>query len=578
MIDWLVDLRQDTPFILRVTLASLQVIAGLVAGCVLVLRPIRLAPHDDALALWVEGRCPQFQERLISALQLNRSTSRTAGMSRELIEALTAEARELSAKVDFAALLDRRPSQRGILLTMAVLALAALAYIAAPATTRSLLARQLLVNCEIPREIQLINDSPLVWPSGEALELKYRATGHRLGPGLTGHVIIEREGHAALRMPLVFFETLPDNSAAYVVRLPAESAGFIHRAYLGDGRSRDAASLTYVPRPVVARLLATVELPEYCGLRPDGRRYEQLQSQGDCLGVAHSSVRVVAMLQRPVAHAQLELLALAAAPGSPDTVVQRFDMRITTDGRQSETQFELSPEANAYRVKVVDEHGFHNLTPPRRTLTIVPDDPPTVSLLPEQFPEEHGLHGDEDADVEGLPVSLGGSIRVAYACQDPYGLGHARFVYRVNEGPWRYLPLSAARPSEAAGAFDRRHGAFEGSGFRDQVEFFAIPSGDPDRFLSGVEGGGRFDFQTRAVSGLQAGDQIEFFVEVFDRNPGPEREPGRSESRVKTVVTSTQFVDWVLQTLQQESQIRTLESSQREIFDGPRTGQRESDR
>jgi UDP-N-acetyl-D-glucosamine dehydrogenase len=78
------------------------------------------------------------------------------------------------------------------------------------------------------------------------------------------------------------------------------------------------------------------------------------------------------------------------------------------------------------------------------------------------------------------------------------------------------------------------------------------------------------------ISGLKAGDQVEFFVEVFDRNPLPGREPGRSETRVKTVATPAQFVDWVLQTLQQESRLRTLESSQREIFDDPKTGRKPS--
>jgi hypothetical protein len=574
-IDWLVDLRLDTPRGLRVTITALQGIVGLVAGYVLLVRPLRRVFSDDALALWVEDRCPRFQQRLISALQLSRPTARIAGMSRELIGALTSQARELAATVDFAALVDRRPLRRGILLTLIVTALAGLVYAAAPATMRALVARQLLFDREIPRAIQLASDSPLVWPSGEAVELKYRASGRGLSAALTGHVVIERDGQAALRMPLTFVEALPDNSATYAVRLPPESVGFMHRACLGDGRSRELASLKYVPRPVVAHLLATVELPEYCGLRPDGRRYEQLQLQGDCLGLANSAVRVVAQLQQPIARAELELLKLSATPGVPDTVVQNLDMVVDTDGRQATARFELRPDTDAYRVTVIDRHGFRNLTPPRRTLTIVADDPPTVSLLPEQFPEEHGLAGDEDADVEGLPVSLGGSIRVAYACQDSYGLGHARFVYRVNEGSWHYLPLAAARPSEAAGAFDRRHGAFENSRFRDQVEFFPIPSGDPDRQLSGVEGGGRFDFLTRAVSGLQAGDQIEYFVEVFDRNPEPGREPGRSEARVKTVVTSAQFVDWVLQTLQQESQIRTLESSQREIFERPETGSRE---
>src|SRR5262249_5812121 len=112
-----------------------------------------------------------------------------------------------------------------------------------------------------------------------------------------------------------------------------------------------------------------------------------------------------------------------------------------------------------------------------------------------------------------------------------------------------------------------RRGVFARSGFMDQVEFFAVPSIDPNHVIGRTEGGGRFDFQTKRIPGLKLGDRIEFFIEVFDRRPDPGRQPGRSETSMKTVVSREELETWVRQALQEENRIRSLESQQRSIFD-----------
>ena len=122
------------------------------------------------------------------------------------------------------------------------------------------------------------------------------------------------------------------------------------------------------------------------------------------------------------------------------------------------------------------------------------------------------------------------------------------------------------KESAESGPFDVRRGIFKNSGFRDQVEFHPLPTPDPMRVPGRLEGGGCFDFQTRAIPGLAAGDQVEFYVEVFARNPALSEEPGKSELRLKAFVTQPQYVDWVLQTLRHESRIRGLESRQRGVF------------
>src|SRR5262249_4892180 len=144
----------------------------------------------------------------------------------------------------------------------------------------------------------------------------------------------------------------------------------------------------------------------------------------------------------------------------------------------------------------------------------------------------------EDFEVDGMPVPVGGRIRIGYSCSGPYGLGRAQLVYRVlkksqadgeqqlKESRWVSLPLVEVASTDKAGPFLLRHGVFQNSGIRDQVPFHAVESRDP-MDMGRLEGGGRFDFQTKGIPDgeggvldLQPGDQVEFYIEVFaDKSP-----------------------------------------------------------
>jgi hypothetical protein len=112
-------------------------------------------------------------------------------------------------------------------------------------------------------------------------------------------------------------------------------------------------------------------------------------------------------------------------------------------------------------------------------------------------------------------------------------------------------------------------GCFQSSRLGDQLAFYAVPSPDPQHRPGRTLGGGRFDFHTRYLSGLKVGDRIEFYVEVSGSNPDPAREAGRSQTRTKTIVTPSDFVAWVSETLAHAERLRGLEMKQRVVF-GPR--------
>ncbi|HEV3259717.1 MAG TPA: hypothetical protein VG013_22810 [Gemmataceae bacterium] len=556
--DWLIDRREDTPWALRLGMLVAQAVLWVVLAAVLVARPLLRHMSDSRLALWVEDRAPRLGHRLISAVQLNRPNAQTAGMSPALIAAVTREAEQQAAAMRFARMADHRRLKWSALLAAPFALAVAAVFVLWPATIMALLARQFLADRDIPRSVRLESASrELVWPSGEEVVLRFRATGDAITGGMRGDVRIDPDGEPSAHYPLVLESMRKPGEAVFVARVPPSAVDFAYHAWLEDGRTHRPSLVHFEPQPAVIEQKAWLQLPEYVGLRPGGQPYEQEQPRGDIIGLPHCKARVAVRTQKPVVRATLELIGQSR---------RRLNLHIGEDGQTADGTFDLRSEERAYRVLVEDRYGFKNADPARRSIRIVTAEPPLVTLLPERFPSADDEGPAEDSEVDGVPVPLGGSIRVAYSCTALYGLGRARLRYRVNEGDWTPLPLTEMQGSAQTGAFDPRRGAFEHSGWRDQVEFHAAPSPDPATFWGRTEGGGRFDFQTRRISDLKVGDRVEFYVEAFDRDPDPEALPGRSESRVKTVVTGPELETWVRQTLQEESRIRRLEARQHGIF------------
>src|SRR5262249_25528715 len=130
--------------------------------------------------------------------------------------------------------------------------------------------------------------------------------------------------------------------------------------------------------------------------------------------------------------------------------------------------FALRPGDAAYRLLVWDEDDFANVPPPQRSIRIVPQDPPTVALLREEFPPSNDPSARpfaEDFEVDGMPVPVGGRMRIAYSCSGAYGIGRAQLVYRVlrksqadeDQQPkgsrWVTLPLVEVASTDKAGPF-----------------------------------------------------------------------------------------------------------------------------
>ncbi|MFO0809630.1 MAG: hypothetical protein U0746_13480 [Gemmataceae bacterium] len=579
-VDWWIDLRRETPYALRVGMlvGQIRLAAGLAA--VWLLPPLFGRRDDAATALFVEERLPELSHRLISAVQLNRPNADTKGMSPAMIGEVTQEAEDDAKRRSFAALTDHKRLWNALGLLSVVGLFGGATWAVGSETVRTLLARQGLAAVEVPRQFSLRNETNEVWPAGEEVTLRLEIEGPHPPNSMSLDVLVVDDAGSQERLTTPDYKVIEQRSADIgrvdVVAVPVPSAlgDFTFHAWYADARLKTPGRVRRVPRPSVVRQDAWTLLPKHVGTTPDGRQYALPQTKGEIVGLPGSSAMVAFITQKPIVKATLELLGTATAEeasktGGAAAVLRSLPVEVEAIGTEGTVVFDLRPAEIAYRIVVEDEYGFKNLDPARRGIKIVEEDAPQVVLLPEQFaPEAAGMLAKldaEDFEVEGVPIPLGGSIRIAYGALHPYGLGAARLQYRINEGPWRPYTLQETPSTAETGPFDQRMGAFAKSKPGDQVQFHAIPSADPSRFPGRIEGGGRFDFQTRGLPELQVGDKIEFYVEVGNRQPGSPKF-GHSEVRLKAIVSVPQLVQWIDTTLRQEDRIRQLETKQRGVF------------
>ncbi|MHB1423574.1 MAG: hypothetical protein ACYC3I_10340 [Gemmataceae bacterium] len=263
----------------------------------------------------------------------------------------------------------------------------------------------------------------------------------------------------------------------------------------------------------------------------------------------------------------LSMLAVGFGTGGPLSLPWAgLALALSDEPMQTET---------AYRIVVRDEFGLENNDKPRRGIHTGAVDAPEVALLPETLPASRKRAGEdastEDDEIEGIPILLGQRVPIAYECKAVYGLSHARLRYRV-------IPRTASREDDGEPAendflplpLGRRLGAADLAPPRGswEREFFARPSDDPDT-LGGIEGGGRYDFDSAGIPDgkggllkLQEGDRIQFYVEVFGR-ADPDGAPGRSALREKEVVNQKAFWAWIEKKEDHKERIRRLEEQQR---------------
>lgn len=607
--DWLIDKFAETPLWVRVPLTLLQVVAYALAAYLLIVRSLTRGPSLISLAKRVEEKIPEFDHRLITSIQLTTEDAQTQGMSAELIESVTDEAERISGKHELVDLADTRRLKWSLALIAWPLALLSFMLLFfGPSLFFVLLQRQLLANVEIPRDIHLktaTKKNP--WPSGDEVTLHYEitSTDGKLDTTMKGKVYVSAEGQDEAVYELIWDDQTEfnKNKAIFKSKVPHSSKNFKYRARLGDGRTKGFENVVFEPRPIVAIDGAWVEMPAYVPKKPDGSHYEIEQDKGDIKAYNGSRGRVRISAQKRIAEAKLILYKRGddgfAEVEAAEVEMNLLDSVTLPDGTKrypaESEMFDLrlgrtTPRYVAYRVMVKDDNKFTNADNPRRTIDILEPELPHVQFLPERF-SDPGVELREDDVLEGMPIPLGGSIKIEYFYRSAIGAREttpqkpaARMAFRVNEGDWKFLLLSEVPENPASGEYDIMKASFSNLEYqkttlKNRVEFHAKPSRQPGA-MARLEGGGTFDFQTERLrkidlngkdAELEIGDKIEFYLEVFDCDPAAGRQPGRTDPRIKEIQTKEEVRKRAIDTINSEHRIRDLEKRQQGVFQRPKS-------
>ena len=605
LLDYFFDRNEDTPFGLRIGMLTVQIVVY-TAAVGLWLIWLRV-PSLVSLASRVEERIPDFDHRLVTTLQLNQADARTQGMSKQLIEQVHDESEDLVKRHRLTRFARHSILKWAMFLIVPVIAYIVLMMLWQGPLVKTLLARQLLLDRAIPRTVRLENDTQKVYPVGESVPIRVIVFGP-VGDETTGTVDVMPVDQPHEEYELTATSEEIDGGRLFTTTIPPSSANFTFQARVWDGRLAEPGQVEFVPRPVIDTLEADMILPKY--VDPDRtREYRRVQPQAEILAWADATIEVRANVSKPIAQARIILMNR----GESDNIVsETIDMTLSADGTLATGRFQVPETPGSYRIEVVDQYGFENLHPPRRGIVIMDDVPPDVVLMPEVLKAPSDVGPPEEYDSSWMPLLLSGNgVPVIWSASSPFGIDEAYLIYRVRTGDiagrWEPLPLTRTTADESVvGSFILELGLFEQSGFGDQVEFYSIPSSDPEAEPSGLRAGGRVNFRINALAKrrdgkdypIEIGDVVEIKIAVYDRKPvdrvpvinppedrssaadtrpkpgvDPRRKPGWSASLFKEVVTPTEFFAAQKRFREQNIRLRELEQSQRSVFRPEGSGQ-----
>ncbi len=557
----------QTPFWwCRVPMAFAQLALAGVLAYVLLIRPWLKTPPVDEFATTAEKAFPAFDHRLVTAIQLNRATADTRGMSKLLIGEVTREAGEIASRHNLLKLVD----YRRLGWATAVLAPVAIIWFAFVAFNSSLanilVKRQALLDVEIPRKVQLVNVTPDVWPTGSEVKIQFKVSG-RYHENMIGVLRVVPEGQPEEFYELRHEKVIDTDTSHFSVALPPMSRDFKFQARLGDGRTKEPGEVKFEPPPQLddkEGLTAEQVLPAYLGTATDGNRYVRKNegwTRGEVIdALPQSAVLVQARFNKPVKHAVLTPIVregLSERDSAPARLIE-----LSVDRQTAYWGFDTNSRMIGYRIELEDFRGFRNPVPIRRNIRMWEDRPPVVMFKPESTrdPDPNSRDGKGNPKDYEWDMALGpdGRIQVIFQAHSDLGIRAANIVYRVipkgvqsDLYPEEYKRIQHPREDKNGivynrlplkrfagdleklklGRFVTDLGKFEGSGKFGEVEFFALPSLNPAEDPAQLEAGGCKNFEVSGLlkkvpdgSGgvttakLDVGDTVELYVEVFDKH------------------------------------------------------------
>lgn len=380
----------------------LSVIAG--AAAWFIVRPLlrRMGvlppPQDAALAAMVGSALPDVRDRLLNALELYQQRNSGTLYSRELIDAFLAELSHSTQGYDFEAVADRRPVRRASkaatisVFLLLVLALAAPTGLADAAWRMAHFSREFV---RPPRFVLQVEPGNTEVSKGEQITVSASVSSADGSPLPEAPLLLfwKPDGQeqfesqsARLKEAGVFEATLSG------LRVPTE-----YHVRFADVES-ERFRINVVDHPLLRQFRVRLTYPSYTGLPP----VLQDEFLGDVTALAGTTVRLEGRSNK-----LLSRTSLVFDTGKPQELRVQGDrfsgsFRLTRSGR--------------YHVGLIDADGLTNENPVRYSLTAVPDQPPSITIL------EPG----RNIDVAGVST-----LTIRIRISDDFGFSALRLAHRL---------------------------------------------------------------------------------------------------------------------------------------------------
>ena len=406
----------------RLALWGAVIVGGGVLGVGAFRKGWRSVGDMGCIAADIEGRYPQFRERLIAGWEFETKGVRG---SQSLADAVIAEAAALVRTVDLWPLTDWRPVLRaGALVTLAS-ALLAGAFLLWPGTLTPALAR-------------LMSPTQSFRPP-LALRLLVEPGDTRLARGDTLTVRVGFEGERPLRLAIMSRDldaqvwrrdvvSVPD-SEALVWQWPQMRGDAEYQVIAGEAKS-PVYHVSVIERPAVRRLRVALDYPRYTGQKSD----TLAENEGNVNALVGTDVIMNVQANKPLVRASVIF-------SSGDT------LSLSRSGRQATGTWKVRRDED-YFIALSDEFGYESRNPISYH----------VHAIEDVFPSVRIAEPERETDL-GQDMLVGLRVEV----MDDYGFDRLELHYRGPDGQEKVtaLPLASLGRGHAQARYVWDVGGFD---------------------------------------------------------------------------------------------------------------------
>ncbi len=413
MVDWWLDLAWP----LRAGLLFLQAAVLFHLLWRYVLHPLLFRPDDDTMALLVERHRPEFQSRLISALQLTRRGALPRGASRQIARELVAETEAMARPIHFPDVINPEKLTRLAILAGVIWVVALGLFFYGRGVSFDLCQRLFLSHTPVPRKTRVAwTSGDLVIGRGDSVRLEAIASG-----------LIPARGKLTIKGPerraqTFVMEPDPADPARFARTLDHVQESFSYQVRLNDGTS-ESRNVTTIPRPTAVSIDCTQFFPAYTGFKPLHR------ALGDLSLLAGSRIQVSAVASKPLRQAVLQLVGMdLSAPlqiDARDPKLMTGEFVVPTNGLAG------------FSLQMLDRENMASKDSAVYRIDIVPDKIPSVRIT---YPDRR----------EEL-VTRQARLLIGFDARDDFEISKLRIRYRVqglDEGAEKTIELETGGPGQ----------------------------------------------------------------------------------------------------------------------------------